>query len=133
MEIRKATMNDYFSICRSLQNKKINYQTPAHAKSDIQNQSMFILVDNGKILAQCSLIEEPDYFYTAIKRLCIYNKKNYGKGIADMFIKYFVSNTQTPLGCTPWEDNAAMRHLLEKNGFIYQYTFLNYYCFYKRG
>lgn len=133
MEIRKATMSDYVSICRSLQNKKIDYQTPKHAKADIQKQAMYVLVDNGKILAQCSLIEEPAHNYTAIKRLCIYNKKNCGKGIAEQFIKFFVQNAETQLGCTPWEDNGAMRHLLEKNGFTFRYTFLGCYCFYLRA
>lgn len=130
MEIRKATAQDRISIIRSLQNKGIEYNTTAHAKEDIQKGRMFLAIENGKIVAQCCLVEEPLFHYTAIKKLCVYNKKNEGKGIAGAFVRYFATTFEGALGCTPWTDNGAMRHLLEKNGFAHQYTFLENYEFY---
>lgn len=130
MNIRIATSADYIHICRSLQNKGIDYITTKQAKNDIDNNRLYIIENNGKIISQCALVPEPNYNYTAIKRMCVYNKKNAGCGIANAFVNYFVSNFYDNLGCTPWEDNGAMRHILEKHGFVYQYTFLENYCFY---
>lgn len=133
MYIRKAIEQDKISIIRSLQNKHIDYITTFHAKEDIKNNRLFVMIENDKIIAQCVLFEEKNYNYYAIKRLCVYNKKNNGHGIANQFINYFINNIKGNLGCTPWEDNKIMRHLLEKNGFIYQYTFLKNYTFYLKS
>ena len=130
MIIRKATSADTIHIIRSLQNKKIHYNTPAHAKEDVNNDCLYILEHENKIIAQCALIYDAERKYYAMKRLCVYNKKNLGKGIAQMFISYFEHLGVPALGVTPWEENKAMIHILEKNGFIYQYTFLENYLFY---
>lgn len=133
MIIRLAEKADYIHIVRSLQNKKIAYNTPSHIRADLFNHRLFVIEEKGKIIAQCALVEEPNYGYTAIKRLCIYNKKNCGRGLANAFIEFFADRISSPLGCTPWEENVAMRHILEKNGFVYQYTFLDNYQFYLRS
>ena len=132
MYIRKATAQDQLSIIRSLQNKHIEYNTPSHIKTDIARGRLFVAIENNKIVAQCALVEEPTYHYTALKRLCIYNKKNYGKGIANQFIQFFIETTNCALGATPWTDNGAMAHLLTKYGFTHQYTFMGNYEFYLR-
>ena len=132
MEIRLATKSDYKSISMSLRNKRISYITPTQAKSDIENNRLFVMVENNKILGQCALVYEPNYSYYAIKRLVVYNKKNCGRGIAERFIKYLSDNTSSDIGCTPWSDNLAMKKLLLRNGFKYQYTFLKNYEFFKK-
>ena len=90
------------------------------------------MIENNKILGQCALVYEPNYSYYAIKRLVVYNKKNCGRGIAERFIKYLSNNTSSEIGCTPWSDNLAMKKLLLRNGFKYQYTFLENYEFFKK-
>lgn len=126
MFIRKATAADYRSIARSLANKQISYITPHHAHTDIENGNLYVIEDNGTILAQCALVYEPQYGYHAIKRLVVYNRKNLGCGLAQRFLSYFTAMPYT-LGCTPWADNEQMKYLLRKNGFDYEYTFCENY------
>ena len=133
MMIRLATKADYKGVACSLRNKNIEYITSSHAKNDIENQCLFVMEEEGKIIAQCALVREAAYNYYAIKRLVVYNKKNCGRGIAEKFITFFCEKDIPTLGCTPWKDNAVMKKLLERNGFVYQYTFLENYQFYKRA
>ena len=133
MTIELATKQDMKRICCSLRNKKIDYITPALAISDIDNSRLYIIKDKDKIIAQCALVEEKEYGYYAIKRLVVYNKKNCGKGIAQQFISFFCEKNLPALGCTPWDTNIAMKKLLERNGFVYQYTFMERYEFYKKA
>lgn len=132
MIIRIATKTDYRKIACSLNNKHINYITSSHAKEDIENGRLFIIEEEEKIIAQCALVYEEQYNYYAIKRLVVYNQKNCGRGIAQKFISFFCNKNLPALGCTPWTDNIAMKKLLERNGFIYQYTFMENYQFYKK-
>lgn len=132
MFIRLANISDYKSIAMSLRNKDIDYITPAHAREDINNRQLYVMEEDGKVIAQCALIHEPEHGYYAIKRLVIYNRNNCGCGIAQRFVSYFVAMNLPALGCTPWTDNKVMRQLLVKNGFTHQYTFLNNYEFYLR-
>lgn len=132
MKIRLANSADYKRIATALRNKHIDYITPAHAREDIANHRLYVVEEDGMIIAQCALVEEPSHHYHAIKRLVIYNRKNCGRGIAQHFIRYFCAMNLPALGCTPWSDNKVMCRLLVKNGFTYQYTFLNNYEFYLR-
>jgi RimJ/RimL family protein N-acetyltransferase len=134
MKIRLAQSSDYKRIAMALRNKRIEYITPAHAREDIQERRLYVIEDDGEVIAQCALVNEPNYGYYAIKRLVIYNRKNCGRGIARQFIRYFCAMNLPTLGCTPWADNQRMKYLLISNGFEYQYTFLgNYEFFLKRG
>ena len=130
MKIRIAEPTDYKRIALALRNKRIDYITPAHAREDIANHRLYVVEENGMIIAQCALVEEPAHHYHAIKRLVIYNRKNCGRGIAQRFIRYFCAMNLPALGCTPWSDNQTMKHLLARNGFEYQYTFLICYEFF---
>lgn len=130
MEIRKASQADYKSIACALRNKHIDYITPAHAREDIEREQLFVMSENGKPIAQCVLTYEPKHNYYAIKRLVVYNKQNNGRGIAQQFITFFCEMSLPALGCTPWSNNTAMKHLLKKYGFEYQYTFLKNYEFF---
>ena len=132
MEIRKATNNDYIRIVRSIQNKKIDYITPAHVKEDIANNRQFVMVDNEKVVAILSLVYDTNYNYYAMKRLCVMNKKNQGKGFAKAMLAYVSKQTTEKVGCTPWIDNGAMRHTLEKLGFGLEYIFEKKWCFYSK-
>lgn len=132
MEIRSAKKEDYKTIAMALRNKGIEYITPEYAKADILNNRLFVMIEDGKIIAQCALVYEKDYSYYAIKRLVVYNKKNCGKGIAQSFISFFCAMNLPSLGCTPWADNSVMKKLLTKNGFQYQYTFLENYEFFQK-
>lgn len=130
MTIRLATQKDYRRIARALQNKKIDYITHTHAREDIQQQRLYVIEENGCLIAQCAIVEEHEHGYHAIKRLTVYNKKNCGRGIAELFIQFFCGMSFDAIGCTPWTDNATMKKLLVRNGFVYQYTFLGNYEFF---
>ena len=71
--------------------------------------------------------------YVALKRLCILNKKNRGKGIARFAIHSIMQSMHgCKVGCTPWEDNTAMRKILEDEGFRLEYKFDEKWCFYSK-
>lgn len=130
MKIRLATEKDYSKIYHALNRKGIDYISARHARDDIEKQQLFVIEENGELLGQCALVVENDFGYIAIKRLVVYNKKNSGKHIAQQFIDYFKSLNIENLGCTPWTENAKMRAILERNGFVHQYTFMTCYEFY---
>lgn len=130
MLLRLATMADFNFIKSALLSLDIPYINPLHAINDIQKQQMYLLEENGKIIAQCSLIPEEEYNYMAIKRLVVYPSSNRHRGIGQIFLDHFISIGFPALGCTPWNDNAPMLHLLIKNGFKWQYTFLEKYEFF---
>ena len=133
MIIRFATLSDTIHVVRSLQNKKIEYNTVEQAKSDIEQKRLLVAVIDNKIVGSIAIVPEPAYSYTALKRLCVYNKKYRGRGIANQLITTATNLTPGPVGATPWANNPATIHLFEKNGFVYQYTFLEKYQFYLKN
>ena len=131
MEIRKATENDYIHLVRATQNKHLGFLTAAHIKDDIVNCRCYVVVENGKAIAMVSLVYDKTYNYNAMKRLCIFRKENRGRGITKYLISYLMANAAPDrIGCTPWEDNIVMRHILEGMGFKLQYIFSEKWCFY---
>lgn len=133
MEIRRAVNADYIKIVRAIQNKGIEYITPAHVKEDISLGRQFVMVDNDKVIAILSLVYDAEYGYFAMKRLCVTNKQNRGKGYAQMMLKHVSAQANGKVGCTPWIDNGAMRHTLEKLGFSLEYVFAEKWCFYSKN
>jgi len=133
MEIRRAVNADYIKIVRAIQNKGIEYITPAHVREDISLGRQFVMVDNNKVIAILSLVWDAEYGYFAMKRLCVTNKQNKGKGYAQMMLKHVSAQANGKVGCTPWIDNGAMRHSLEKLGFSLEYVFAEKWCFYSKN
>ena len=134
MIIRKSTKEDYLSIVRSIQNKRIDYISPALIKHDIELNRQFVMVDNNnKIIAMLSLVYEPNFHYYAMKRLCVPNKKNNGKGYAQQIMKYVAEQAPGKVGSTPWIDNKAMNRILPKLGFTLEYIFNEKWCFYSKN
>lgn len=88
MTIRFANINDTIRIIRAIQNKHLDYNTPAQVKEDIQKGRLVVVEENGKLLGSCALVEEPAYNYTAIKRVCVYSKKSQGKGVGTVLIQF---------------------------------------------
>lgn len=129
MTIRLATINDISYITHALAPKRIDYNKPSQARADISANRLYLLEHEGKVVAQCALVEETAYNYTAMKRMVVYNKASKVKGVADAFIKYF-STLGVAIGATPWTENEKIKHILKKNGFEYQYTFLEKYEFF---
>lgn len=133
MIIRKATAADVKSITCSLRNKHISYNTPQQAKIDIANGVLYLLERDNKKIAQCALIFDEARNCYAMKRLCLYNNKTKVKGVIQYFINFFIDLNIPNLSATPWQENAAMIHTLEKNGFQFQYCFLEHYLYYKKN
>ena len=130
--IRKATAHDYKKIATALYNKKIPYITAAHSKEDIENNRQYVIEEKGKIIAIVSIVYDAQYNYYAIKRLCVLNKKNNGKGYAFQLLSYCATLSFPKIGCTPWSDNQAMRHMLNKLNFKLEYIFNEKWCFYSK-
>lgn len=130
--IRKATAHDYKKIAMALYNKKIPYITAAHSKEDIENNRQYVIEEEGKIIAIVSIVYDAQYNYYAIKRLCVLNKKNNGKGYAFQLLSYCATLPLPKIGCTPWNDNQAMRHMLNKLNFKLEYIFDEKWCFYSK-
>lgn len=131
MELRKAETMDWVRIYNAMCHKaEIPFCTPTQVLKDFQAGREYIVVENGKILATVSLVEEPNYRYTAIKRLCIFNKKNHGKGIARFALHEVQKYAKGRIGGTPWLDNVKARHLFETEGFHLEYIFDEKWCFY---
>ena len=133
MEIRRAINADYIKIVRAIQNKGIEYITPAHVREDIALGRQFVMMDNNKVVAILSLVYDAEFGYFAMKRLCVTNKQNKGKGYAQMMLKHVSAEVNGKVGCTPWVDNGAMRHTLEKLGFSLEYVFAEKWCFYSKN
>lgn len=133
MIVRFASNEDTLSVIRSIQNKRMNYNTTAQAKQDISLGRLVVVEENGKLLGSCAIVKETNRGYTAIKRVCVYSKKSRGKGVAQALIAFVCSLGLGTLGATPWNDNPAMCHIFKKFGFKYQYTFLENYDFYKKS
>ena len=132
MELRKATPRDYRWIMNAVCRKHLDYCTTQHIMSDFGLDRLYAVVDGDKVLATVSLVYDSEYQYTAIKRLCILNKKNRGKGIARFALSAIQKEVKGRIGATPWWDNEPMRHILESQGFIFKYTFNYKWCFYMK-
>lgn len=133
MTIRKATEKDTIRIIRAIQNKHMDYNTPADVREDVKNGVLFVAEENGKLLGSMVVFYKSNRGYYAITRGCVYSKKSRGKGVASALVDYILSLDLGVYGATPWNDNPAMCHIFEKRGFVYQYTFKENYKFYKKG
>lgn len=124
MELRKANLYEVRNVARVVGRKHFDYITVNHLVRDYNNNQLYVVVEEEKILAIVSLVPEPEYEYIAIKRLCVLNKGNCGKGIGSFAVRELskvVSGER--VGATPWTDNIAMRNLLESEGYQLQYVF----------
>lgn len=133
MTIRRATEKDTIRIIRAIQNKRMDYNTPINVREDVENDVLFVAEENGKLLGSMVVFYKPHRGYYAITRGCVYSKKSRGKGVASALVDYILSLNLGVYGATPWNDNPIMCHILEKRGFVYQYTFKENYNFYKKG
>ena len=133
MTVRKATEKDTIRIIRAIQNKRMDYNTPADVREDVKNGVLFVAEENGKLLGSMVVFYKPHRGYYAITRGCVYSKKSRGKGVASALVDYILSLDLGVYGATPWNDNPAMCHIFEKRGFVYQYTFKENYKFYKKS
>lgn len=133
MIIRYATEKDTVRIIRAIQNKHMDYNTPADVREDVNAQHLIVAEENGKLLGSVAVFYKPHRGYYAITRVCVYSKKSHGKGVASALIKYVLSLGLGEYGATPWNDNPAMCHIFEKYDFKYQYTFNTFYRFYKKS
>ena len=133
MELRKATRKDVMKVCRAIGYKtNLPYIRVEDVMSDFLHDRIYVVAEGEKVFATVSLVPEPDYGYTAIKRLCILNKKNQGKGIARFALHEIQRMVNGRIGATPWLDNGAVRHILEAEGFVLQYIFRERWCYYAK-
>lgn len=130
MRIRVATKDDYLWIARVIGKKNLPYCTANHIKDDFMWHRLYCVYEGDKVLATFSLVYDWRFEYLAIKRLCILNKKNEGKGIAKFAIHSILPYLHGKVGVTPWEDNIAMRKVLESEGFHLEYKFNGQWCYY---
>ena len=131
MIVRQAKPNDYKRLISSLRFvfKSNSYINKDYLKQDLQNGTCYVLENNNKIVAIASLVYDNNYKIHYIKRLSVPNKRQRSKGYAKEMIK-FLKNAAEVVAVTPWEENIAMRKILEQLGFQYQYTFQENYMLY---
>lgn len=132
MRIRVATKEDYLWIARVIGKKNLSYCTANQIRDDYSWNRLYCVYEEDKVLATFSLVYDWRYEYLAIKRLCILNKKNEGRGIARFAIHSILPYLRGKVGATPWEDNVAMRKALEAEGFKMEYKFNGKWCFYAK-
>ena len=134
MRAKRATKDMLINILPIVKDANIPYCTPAQVAEDCAKRRLYVLMDKNTPVAICSVVEEPNFNYTALKRLLLLNPQYAGKGCAESLIKHVCGwHRKRTLGCTPWVNNAKTRHIFEKCGFTYQYTFLENYAFYKKA
>lgn len=132
MELRKATHKDLMKVIHAIGYKDLPYITKSQENRDYNKKQLYVVADGEKVLACASLVWESQYEYFAVKRLCILNKHNRGKGIARFALRELQKEIRGRIGATPWLDNIAMRKLLESEGFTLQYIFDGRWCFYAK-
>lgn len=131
MMIRKSTISDMKTIMAIVAEKQIAYITPELVKADIENSRQFVMIENGEPIAIISVVYDNDFSYYAMKRLCVLNP-NY-HGVAYKMIGYITECMKgEKIGCTPWDDNYTMKHILNKLGFALEYKFAEKWCFYSK-
>lgn len=133
MRIRLATQTDVYKIRNAVRRKNLLYCTPYQIAEDFTYGRLYCVYEGDKVLGTFSLVYDEQWKYVAIKRLCILNKKNQGKGIARFAIHEILKYLHNcKVGATPWEDNTAVRHILEAEGFKMEYKFDGHWCFYSK-
>ena len=133
MRIRVATKEDYLWIARVIGKKNLSYCTANQIRDDFTWNRLYCVYEGEKVLATFSLVYDWRFEYLAIKRLCVLNKKNEGKGIARFAVHSILKYISgTKVGATPWENNTALRHILETEGFKMEYKFNGHWCFYSK-
>lgn len=127
--IRKATHKDFCQLYFMINKANIPYITTEQIYKDIDNNECYLIEEKGIIKAICSFVFCCSYHNYAIKRLYVFDKQHgYGTQIIN-----FLTNKHTnfPIVCTPWEDNIAMRKILEHNHFKLKYIFNYKWCMYE--
>lgn len=130
MELRKATHKDLMKVVRAIGYKDLPYITKSQENLDYNKKQLYVVANGEKVLACASLVWESQYEYFAVKRLCILNKHNCGKGIARFALHEIQKEVKGRIGGTPWIDNAPVRHIFESEGFHLEYIFSEKWCFY---
>ena len=130
MELRKATHKDLMKVIRAIGYKDLPYITKGQEDLDYRHYRLYVFAEEDKVLSCASLVWETDYEYFAVKRLCILNKRNCGKGIARFALRELQKEVKGRIGATPWWDNIPMRKLLESEGFKLEYKFNGCWCYY---
>lgn len=133
MRIRVANQKDVIKIRNAVRRKNLPYCTPCQIADDFVNGRLYCVYEGDKVLGTFSLVYDEQWEYVAIKRLCVLNKKNHGKGIARFAVHEILRYLHNcKVGATPWEDNTAVRRILEAEGFKMEYKFMEHWCFYSK-
>ena len=102
MKIVTELSNSNFNyICHSLAQKKIPYISISHFKEDYQKRQSYILENNGKPVAMCSLVWSEKHQNFAIKRLICFKKVNAGKGYANYLLTFISKLGKAPSAVLP--------------------------------
>lgn len=134
LRIEPVTRKDYKGIALALRNKKdeIDYITPKHIKEDIEQERLFCIREEGKIVCIGALVFDERHNATYIKRVMVLNKKNEGKGYAKKMIRD-LSRLQEKVCITPYRDNEPMIKILVDLGFKLIKTFGENFLLYQKN
>lgn len=129
LEFRKATLDDYLRIMFKLRRWDISFVSDYLITSDFNAGRLYVVGSKHVPFATISLVPEPDWGYTAMKRLVVFKP---GQGIGRFAIQSAQLEVKGKIGATPWDDNNCMCHLLESEGFRMEYKFMEKWCFYSK-
>ena len=131
IKIRQARRGmDDIILSHMAEQRQISYITPNQVQDDVRHNYCYVLTENKKIKAFGSLVYCPKYHNWAIKRVCVLEEgRGFGKQIVNYVCRHHYASF--PLICTPWENNTAMRHILENEGFEMKYIFNTKWCMYE--
>lgn len=134
--IRWARQSDTKQIIATIAQKKCDYITCQQIREDINKGKVLLGKIESKIVCFLVVERNAEFKYVSIRRAMVPNKKYRKKGVMNELLSsicdYADRDYAEPLGATPWTDNIAMKKLLEKNGFIYQYTFQSHWEYWQR-
>ena len=134
MKAKKVSADMLAYILPIVAKANIPYCTPTQVANDCAKGRLYALVDGATPVVICSVVDEPNWKYTALKRMLLLDSNYAGKGCAVSLMKHVCGwYRNRTLGGTPWMNNPRARHLFEKCGFTYQYTFMENYAFYKKA
>lgn len=131
LTIRKAEKRDFAIVAPIVRAAAISFLNVEYLRGDIAHGCAFVMYDGNNFVGICSLIHDEMWHYDAIKRLYI-AKEYRGKACATSLLSYVSNKSNGIVGCTPWIDNGAMRHILEELDFTLQYIFDDKWCYYAK-
>ena len=125
---RIGTHDDYRRLVAMVRYQDNSYINKTLLKEDLTNNALYLIEENGKIKAVCSIVYDYKFKMFYMKRLFVSKqalRKGYGRRIIQEIMQ--VPQEGQTIAATPFGTNEKMITLIKSLGFKFQYTFLKDY------